>query len=310
LHESSPKTPPGRPFTVARLALGNLLVLLGLLALAWAGGEAYYRFVFDSTDSFGLTRVCRRWFQRHYVLNNFGVRDNVNYALECVPGRLRITFLGDSFTAGHGIADVEDRFANRVRQAHSPAWQVHVLAANGVETGAEMKSLASFLQGGYQADVVVQRSEPFLVRHSDFINVLYYRFKAARDPDVADYYSFVRGAYAGPVWKLQQERLRGLKDLCAARGAMLLVVTFPFLHDLGPQYPYAEVHRRLATFWEGEGVPHLDLWPVYAAYAPRDLVIGRFDAHPNVFAHKLAADAIGAFIEQRVSAGRSGAAIR
>lgn len=306
------------------MVLGNLLVLVALLALLGVGGELYYRFGVDSTDSFGLTRVCQRWFQRHYRFNNFGVRDNVEYAMARIPGTRRVTFLGDSFTAGHGIADVEQRFANRVRRALGPGVEVQALAANGIDSGEEIQNLAAVVQGGYELDTLVlvyvlndvsdivpqwgailQRiyaergREPFLVRHSYLVNMLYYRLKAARDPDIANYYGFVRGAYEGPLWDYQQQRLRGLHDLCRAKGARLLVVTFPLLNALGPDYPYRDVHERLNAFWSGLGVPHLDLTPAYAGRRARDLTIGRYDAHPNEAAHAIAAEAIVQFLRDQ-----------
>ena len=40
-----------------KLIVGNLAVLAGLLLVILGVGEAYFRFFFDGTDSFGLTRV-------------------------------------------------------------------------------------------------------------------------------------------------------------------------------------------------------------------------------------------------------------
>jgi hypothetical protein len=48
------------------------------------------------------------------------------------------------------------------------------------------------------------------------------------------------------------------------------------------------------------GVPHLDLLPVYVDYADAELVVNRFDAHPNEFAHSLAAEAIGRFLKKEI----------
>ncbi len=318
---ATPAPAADRPRRWGRLVAGNAAVTLVLLLGLGLAGEAYYRFIYDSTDSFGLTRACQRWFERHYHGNNFGVRDSVDYAHEPAPGRRRLTFLGDSFTAGHGIADVEARFANRVRQALGAEWEVHVLAANGIDTGFQVESLAAMINAGYDLDVLVlvyvlndiadlvpewgaileriyagQGSEPFWVRRSYLFNMLYYRWKAARDPDIAHYYGFVQAAYAGPLWDEQRRRLAGLHDLCRSQGASLLVVTFPFLHALGPEYPYADIHARLGAWWAGEGVPHLDLLEHYHDTPARALVIGRQDAHPNRRAHALAAEAITDFV--------------
>ena len=91
------------------LAVGNALVFLCLATPLLLAGELYFRFVYDTTDSLAYTRVCERWEQRHWHVNRAGCRDDVRYSPALTPGKRRISFLGDSFTAGHGIKDVEDR---------------------------------------------------------------------------------------------------------------------------------------------------------------------------------------------------------
>ncbi len=307
------------------LLLGNAAVLAVLLGLVWAGGEIYYRFFFDSTDSFGLTKVSVRWFERHYQSNASGARDDVEYTRRRVDSRRRITFVGDSFTAGHGIPEVGDRFANRIRRAHPTKWEVQVLAANGLDTGKELELLHGYGRKDYEFDVLVLvyvlndisdivpewkeitariyrdvDHEGFIVEHSFFANELYYRWRAARDPDMANYYSFLQDAYRGELWDTQKNRLTSMRDFATAHDAKLLVVTFPLLHALGPDYPYRGVHAQLAALWAELSVPALDLYDLYAPYEPEQLVIGKLDAHPNRLAHELAAGAIVSFLERRV----------
>ncbi|HWI55853.1 MAG TPA: SGNH/GDSL hydrolase family protein, partial [Bacillota bacterium] len=187
----------------AGLLLGNGLVLLCLLSTALVAGEAYFRFGYDTTDSLAYTRVCERWVQRHWQVNAAGCRDDVEYAPAIAPGKRRLSFVGDSFTAGHGIKKVADRFPNRLRQAH-PDWEIHVLANVGLDTGAETILLNKAFTKGYQVDQVVlvyclndigdllppdtfgagqlvvnSENAPWLVRNSYLINFLYYRYQAA-----------------------------------------------------------------------------------------------------------------------------------
>ena len=199
---------------------------------------------------------------------------------------------------------------------------MHVFGVNGFDTGAEVATLTRLTDEGYEMDLVVlvyvlndisdlvpewqdilhriyveEKSDNFFVRHSYFINSTYYRIKAARDPAISDYYGFVRGAYDGPLWDVQKARLRELVNLVRSHDAELMVVTFPFLHGLGDDYAYRDVHERLDVFWNELDVPHLDLLPIYEGYKPGKLVVGSADAHPNEFAHGLAAAAIGEFLE-------------
>ena len=123
--KSQTQTPPA---TWGRLLTGNGLILLMLLSYVVLAGEIYFRYWYEKTDSFSMTLTSNRWLLKYYKMNGSGYRDNVEYAIKR-SGKRRISFMGDSFTAGHGIRDVEQRFANLVRQ-QNPDWEVQVLANN------------------------------------------------------------------------------------------------------------------------------------------------------------------------------------
>lgn len=308
------------------VVLGNFLLLLTLLTAAFAAGEAYYRFIYDTTDSVGYTMVCRRWFQRYYVRNSIGFRDNIEYTLKAEPGKRRVTFVGDSFAAGHGVKAVDDRFANRLRAAH-PEWEVHVLAALGANTGSELELLGKSIDDGYQLDQVVLvyclndigdmpewdrvlknidddfKDAGWFVHHSYLVNTFYYRFKASHNPYLKNYSSFVREGYRGAGWEEQQARLKTFRDLVRSHGGRLFVVMFPLMDALGPEYPYRSAHEVLNRFWRDENVPCLDLLTVYNDIPSSKLTVNRYDAHPNEYAHQLAAERIDEFLKPRMPAG-------
>jgi lysophospholipase L1-like esterase len=309
----------GEPRLAAKLALSAVAIAFCaatvLLAL-----EIRYRFAYDATDAFSLTRTSERWFERHYHRNSWQLRDDVDYTLARPPGRRRVTFVGDSFTAGHGLADVADRFANRIR-VREPRWDVQTLARNGLDTGAELAFLRDAFARGYESDDVVLvycpndigdllphwravvdelyadfRDAGFLVHHSYGVNHLYFRLRASRSPQVAGYYPELVAAYAGPPFEQQAQRLREIVDLVRAHGARPWAVTFPFVQTLGPGDPFAPAYERLDALWRALGVAHLDLRPALAAAQPTDLVVNRDDPHPNERAHALAASAIARFM--------------
>ena len=312
----------GRPGPVPwrSLILGNALTLLFLLSLVLAAGEGYFRFIYDTTDSLDFTRVCQRWMGRYFRVNSWHCRDDREYAYRIQPGRRRVTFLGDSFTTGHGIKNIEDRFANRIRRAHSD-WEIHLLALNGFDTGSEVAGLREVLAKGYQlqdlvlvyclndvADMQPEYSRMianiaadearagWLSRHSYFIDFLCCRYWAWRDPHMREYYPFVRDGYRGTLWEQQKQRLKFLRNLVRSHGGQLSVVTFPFLHALGPDYPWQFAHDELGQLWRDLQVPHLDLLSTFTNYPPSRLTVNRFDAHPNEFANQLAAERIERFL--------------
>ena len=306
----------GRPVPAGRLVFGNLLVLAVPVTLAFAAGELWFRFVRDTTDSIGYTKVARRWLERHYRFNKTGFRDDIDYELRPADGSRRVSFVGDSFTAGHGIADVGRRCANLLRGRH-PDWEVHVLAQNGNDTQQEVELLRLVTGHGYVLDEVVlvyclndvmallpdgqatmqaagrQAEGRLKVFDSSYLlDTLYYRLAIARLPGVGDYFSFIGEAYRGQPWEHQQARLRALRAVVEQAGGRLSVVTWPFLHALGPDYAHAWIHAQLAAFWQDQGVAQLDLLPYLRGHAPAELVVNSADAHPNERASELAAAAI------------------
>ncbi len=308
-----------------RLIVGNCLIALLLLSTVFAAGETYYRFFYDTTDSFAFTLTTRRWHDRHVRLNGWGVRDDVEYRFAADRNRRRITILGDSFTVGHGVADIEDRFANRIRRAR-PDWEVHALANSGIHTGTEIERLETALQRGYAIDTVVlayslndapEMSEswrrtlktlkahfwtdnPF-VRKSFFVNTLYFRYKRSRSPDMGGYYDSVRDHYAGDDWRALERLFEQLHSLVKVNGGELLVVVFPFFHAMAPDYVYRDLHEQVCEFWLARSVSCLDLSGVYRDLPGAKLVVNRYDAHPNALAHQLAADAMLEFIARAMS---------
>lgn len=316
---------PKRPLTWRSWAAGNALVLFFLASLVLAGGECYYRFFNDTTDAYMFTKVSRHWLHRHDRTNGTGVRDSIEYHWAMTPGKRRITFLGDSFTAGHGVRDVEARFANRIRQ-RQPGWEIHVLAINGWETGNELALLESELRDDYEFDTVVlvymlndisdlspeyflravRRIAPRgplkpILNESYFLNAWYYRLRTAGDPDLGNYFRYVKALYQGPLWEIQADRLRRLNSAIARRGGRLLVITFPFLQSTGDAYPFRRIHAQMGELWSLLGVPHLDLADTLLRHPSRQVVVNRFDAHPNEYAHALAADAIEEFIQSNMA---------
>jgi hypothetical protein len=308
------------PARLDRLIIGNLLVMTFLAALWFIFGESYYRFVYDSTDAFNQTKVSERWMRRYYVERYEGFRDKIEYTRPIEPGKRRITFLGDSFLAGHGIKDIEDRFPNIIRRAH-PEWEIHVRAKLGADTGAELAMMDQLIQRGYQLDRVVlvynlndvadimpewaetsgriataEFERGWLRRNSYFLDVLYHHYILLRDPDVRRYFEYVRDGYDGRTWESQRQRLARFRDLVQSHGGQLFVVIFPFLHAIGPDYAFHHAHDQLNQLWTDLNVPHLDLLPIYKSLPASKLVVNKYDAHPNEFANALAARAVDQFL--------------
>lgn len=311
--------------TVANLGL-SLWMLLFLLTLV----ELYFATVYDRSDSFNMTNVSRKWFKRHVepdekVLrfkDGQGIvyRDDREFPKNVPPGKHHICFIGDSFTFGHGVANVADRFSNRVRAALERDAPGRFLVTNLAKPGTDLfwveEVLKHLFAESCRVDTVVYvmclndietfHRDPnrlsrqigaggpqwFLFRDTYFLNFLYFRVRQFTRPEIRGYYSAVREYYDGEPWRRMRRKFLDVQDLCRKHGADFRVVVFPFLHNLGPDYPFRGVHGKVVAHCRSAGIPVLDLDPVLSPHVGEGLTVNPFDAHPNVRAHALAAEAI------------------
>jgi hypothetical protein len=134
--------------------------------------------------------------------------------------------------------------------------------------------------------------EFWLFRRTYFFNWLYFRTVQATGPTGGGYFSHLVDSYQSEAWDRLTDVLSRLNANCRYHQAEFRMVIFPFLHDLGPDYPFKPAHAKLVEFCKSEGIPVLDLEPILAAHVEEGLKVNAYDAHPNERAHKIAAEAI------------------
>jgi hypothetical protein len=267
-----------------------------------------------------LTNTSQRWLARNVRLNNAGYRDPQEFTERRPPGVWRIGLLGDSFTAGYGIARVEDRFGDRLRarleQMCPGRFQVYNLASWGDESAQHLAKLRVIARFGFEFDMFIlaynlndgspllpQTNQIYsridslkpnfwLFRTSYLLNFLYYRTVLVTVPESQSYYAWVAQAYHEPTWTSHRAELERIREHCRQWDIELRVVTFPLVAMLGLDYPLREAHRKLDQLWDELDVPHLDLLECFEGCPAGELVVNRFDGHPSVLAHRIAADAI------------------
>ena len=306
------------------LLAGNVLILGVLLSLLFLGFETYYRFICDRTDAMGNTLVSTAWYERYFHKNSLGLRDNIEYPMACDPNKRRITFVGDSFTAGFGVKDVEDRFVNRIRRLH-PEWEIHAAAKPGLDTSTEVDIMHNLtVSNHYQIDVLVlvyqindigevmpgwvqgyrkMMADDFrnswLCQNSYFVNLFYHRWQLRQDAYMSKYFDEVEAAYQGRLWEIEKVGLQAFQNLTKMRGGkLLLVVTFPYMDQA---IRFKSVHDQLDRYWKENGVAHLDLLPIFSNLPPSKIIANPHDAHPNEYAHQLAAEAIDQFLKREIN---------
>lgn len=282
--------------------------------------EGYFAFVYDQSDSFNMTNVSKRWFARHVEKNADGWRDVHPLAKTAPVGVHRIWFTGDSFTFGHGIKDPADRFSDRVGAALEARQPGRFAVSNVAEAGINIAQIEKLMQlhldEGYRFDTLVyviclNDIEPYVdptgerykgmgaiaptmfpFRESYFFNLLWYRYQLTSRPEVRSYFSDLAEAYDGRPLLAFLSTLDGLYRVCQSHGVELRIAIFPFLHNLGPDYPFAAAHAKIVEHCRAKHMAVLDLAPVLEPHLGEGLTVNRFDAHPSVRAHQLAAQAL------------------
>ncbi|MBS0265126.1 MAG: hypothetical protein JSS02_24555, partial [Planctomycetes bacterium] len=97
--------------------------------------EMYFSLIYDQSDSFNMTNVSKRWFARHVRKNEAGFRDQNPLPRKLGKGVHRLWFVGDSFTYGHGVKNVSNRFSDRVALALEQSHPGKFAVSNVAETG-------------------------------------------------------------------------------------------------------------------------------------------------------------------------------
>ncbi|HEY3967372.1 MAG TPA: SGNH/GDSL hydrolase family protein [Planctomycetaceae bacterium] len=304
----------------SRIRWINLGLSLWILLAGLTVVEMYFAFIYDQSDSFNMTNVSQRWFKRHVQTNPQGWRDDRPLDRTAPPGVHRVWFTGDSFTYGHGIKNTADRFSNLVAAAlerqHPGEFAVSNVAEAGINIAQVENLMRGHLEKGYRFNTLVyvmclndiepyvdERGEryvnlgkpgaPFFFRDTYFFNLLWFRLRLAMQPQVRNYYADLADAYhEGEPLRRFLRMLDNLHDVCSSHDVDLRVAIFPFLHNLGPNYPFAAAHRKIVDHCHEQRIPVLDLAPVLEPHLAEGLVVNRFDAHPNERAHQLAAEAM------------------
>jgi hypothetical protein len=289
-------------------------------------GEYAFAFFVDRSDAFNATNISRRWTELHIdrERNELGFRDRNQFEKTPPERTRRICFVGDSFTMGHGVVDMSNRFSDRVAADLNRSQPGKFTVANIADLGLEVAQIEGrvkkLFDDGYKMDVVVyviclndieyyadalnnqnsktggtstQPSKPFfLCSKTYFLNWLYFRFKQVAQPQVRGYYDRLKDAYDSEAWEPFRRHLDRLDATCRAHHAELRVAIFPFLHNLGSDYPFVGAHHKIDEYCREKEMPVLDLEPVFREHAGERLTVNAFDAHPNEGAHAIAAEAI------------------
>jgi len=296
------------------LALGFFVICA---VLTFSVFEGYFRYVYDESDGLGFLQVNKRWQERHVVYNNFFKRDK-NFKVEKPDGIIRIGILGDSITFGAGIANTEDRFSNILQKNLGESGinaEVYNLGVPGLDSHEEIKLYQDLSYLNF--DIVVwqyflndiqpeDKGEPakiisknayandfmrWLTENSTFFDFLYWRFSSKYSTTFDQLGTHYLSMYSDEsALKSHEEELSKFIGELRGQDKKIIVIIFPFIELLGPNYPATEAHNKLQHFFKSQDIQAIDLLDNLKSENWKDLVASKFDTHPNEKVHMLAAE--------------------
>lgn len=287
---------------VRSIAVG-LMVSYVTMLLIFGGLELFMRCCYVESDNLP-TLAQQNWFAKYVHLNTLGYRDR-----EWTPadweGKKTVIVLGDSFTAGNGIPNLDDRYSNVLAENLGDDYAVINLGVSGTATYEQLEILKSFPLKN--PDVVIWQyflndinytglkmgispkppALPQLADESHLANYLYWRFSPPASvvtPDGQVFNSWWDWTYAAydniGIWEVHKQEIEEAIDYVDSIGARLIVVIYPDLTNIVGTIPYVD---RVAQVFEAKGKTEiLKLFDVAAGWNPNDLVISRRDTHASV----------------------------
>jgi lysophospholipase L1-like esterase len=262
----------------------------------------------------------------HVRTNAYGLRGPALAPESSHP--IRLAAIGDSFTFGFGV-DENDTFPSLLQgmlnsSGNLPGRSFEVL--NFGVVGYSSRDEAVVLQSkalpfhprGIIIGYVLNDPEidprpslhkyfdpPAWWRHSHFLRLLHLGWNTLQvwAYGGGDYVRYLH-APGREKWLSVCAAFRDIRLAAEAEKAWTVVAIFPLTpKDTWANYPYADLHARVAEQAKLNGFQVVDLLETFRKVEPKELVVSPTDDHPNALGHRLAAKAIYEAILPRIAGG-------
>lgn len=296
------------PSRLRTYSINTVLLIFTLLFSLLIIEIGCYTFLVHS-DSFSFTLANQRWFEKYwYPINQLGYRD-VDYPAEKIENSHLIFVVGDSFVAGQGIKNYQDRFSNRLQAELGDDWLVLNIAQVGWSTTDELHAVTThpdkpeILIWSYFVDDIRETAnrsrEPFrftelitsppillqpIVEKSYFANFFYWRWyrRYHQEPESV-YWKKLQYFYEHEeIWRIHEQELTSIINYATKQNIPIIPLVFPNLIALEQSKP---ITTKVLKLFQTLGTQPIDMTPLLNAQPTAELVVNTMDAHPNEKVH-------------------------
>ena len=234
-----------------------------------------------------------------------------------------ILFAGDSFTWGHGIKKIKDRFSNIVGNKIDN-YNTANIGVRGFDSKDEYENLLSFVHktkikpdkivlqyfGNDIEKIAIENGITFkgftpykkvnvlfksLIKNSFLFNYLYWLYP---QDESNTYLDFLETAYNDEyIFEKHSSDLSKFIDYAQNNSVELLVVVFPFLQDI----PMSEdlYTEKIVKFFNTRNIKTIDMAKLLYGFKTKDLVVNSNDSHPSAMVNKIVADEIIKILKEK-----------
>ena len=313
-----------------RSKLRSLMLRFALFTISsllmFAAMEYYFYYHVHMSDGFGFTLSAKNWRSRYGSVpkNSWGMRD-VEHSVSSVIAKNKLYVVGDSFTAGHGINNHRDRYANIVATELGSHWEMILVAKGGWATKQQLSEFAKvqaaindpLLRGNdiliwqyYLNDIEdagiaagikkpsIYLTAPRLLRpivdHYHAANFAYwslFRQFSTREL-MGSYLGFISDCFHDSMaWNLHQRELREIVALAepgsAPQQRRMIVVVYPNLMDISGT---REMSDRVVEYFQSHEIAVINMADMLTGSAVDEITVNPLDGHANEAVNRLLAE--------------------
>ncbi|MEZ4901587.1 MAG: GDSL-type esterase/lipase family protein [Spirosomataceae bacterium] len=289
---------------IANIAtLGIMVVwLLGML-------EVIFMFISQSHEG-DLSKASQIWFAKYWQpITSEGYRD---FPKTNTENKKKVLVLGDSFAAGHGLENTEDRFSDQLEQKlGADKFAVYNLGVSGSDTRDEFQRLQKFPvkpdvlvleyfpndieKAARDAKLTLAEFKPYddiklpgvgsLVMRFYLPNFIYWQFPHIPPASITD---FVQKSYTDTT--ILNPHLRDLQqivDYAKQHNAQMYVVMVPFLQNIEKSNGYTQP---IEDFFVRQKIPVVRLSDFLENIPAKERIVGKNDGHASAKVNTLIAE--------------------